>query len=172
MNDGAGVNGQAQLLYRHMTVDSVHPHAGGASSPSWHGAFLAERGCYAEPDIFGSRLAPPHLLRHAGEPGRLAARTADGIRRRSGISPGTVEHSQAKLHWIDTGRVRRLVHKTFHSPIRPASTDGSQPAGPECLFGQIVSQRANPLGSNRVPIVSALDGELIVRTAVDPLRHK
>src|SRR5580658_3233634 len=159
MNEGTCVDDQTQLLYRHVTIGSVHPHEGGASSPCWHAAFLAERGCDAEPDIFGCRLAPSHLLRQTGEHGRLAARTADGIRRRSGISSGTVEHSQPKLHWVCAGRVRCLVHKTFHSPIRPTSTDGSQPTGPECLLGQIVLQRANSLRSYGVPVVSAFAGE-------------
>src|SRR6202050_4249923 len=172
MNDGAGVDDQTQLLYRHVTVGSVHPHAGGASSPGWHAAFLAEGGCNAEPDLFGCWPPPPHLLRQTGEHGRLAARAADGIRRRSGISSGTVEHSQPKLHWMGPGRVRCLVHKPFHSPIRPASTDGSQPAGPECLFGQIVLQRAHPLRSYGVPMVSALAGELIIGNTVEALRHE
>ncbi len=91
MNDGAGVNDQRQLLYRYVAGSCGHMHASGAGCPGGHAAFLAERGCNAEPDIFRCRLAPSRLLRHAGEHGRLAVRAADGIRRRSGISSCSVE---------------------------------------------------------------------------------
>ena len=54
----------------------------------------------------------------------------------------------------------------------PARPDRAQIAWPECPVCQIIAQRANPMGSNRVPMVGALNGEWIERNTFGILQHE
>jgi hypothetical protein len=66
----------------------------------------------------------------------------------------------------------RFIHETFDSPVGPARPHRAQITWPEGTVCQIIAQRANPLGSNRVPMVGTGDGETIERNTSGILEHE
>jgi hypothetical protein len=61
----------------------------------------------------------------------------------------------------------RFIHETFDSPVGPARPHRAQITWPERPVCQIILQRANPMGSDRVPMVGTEDGETIeLKTSV------
>src|SRR5258708_6265498 len=102
---------------------------------------------------------------------RAPPRPADGVRRRSGVAPSAVQQPQAELHPIDGRGVSGLVHEALDRPVGPARPDRAQPSRPEGPVGQIVRQRAHPLGADIVPVIGAVDREGIVADAVYALGH-
>src|SRR5579862_5066403 len=65
-----------------------------------------------------------------------------------------------------------FVHETFNSPICPPCSDGAQVPGAKCSMSQIVAHGAYSVGTDCIPVVSALNGERIIRSTVGILKHK
>src|SRR5580704_9487175 len=101
------------------------------------------------------RCAPPTEL--GDDPAFLPAPSSMRSRNSTGSTPACE---------------RSLIHETFERPVDPACPDGAQVSGPKRPLRQIVAQRANALGPNRVPMVGARDRENIVRNPVDALQHE
>ncbi len=100
IHHGAGVHDDRQLLDHHRTAAAIDPDARDASDPSRHVAFLAECGRDAKPGILRHGGAPTSLLCRTLDDRGLALRSADGVRGRAGVTPGSIQHAQAEGDWI------------------------------------------------------------------------
>ncbi|MNU53100.1 hypothetical protein D3C71_421270 [compost metagenome] len=166
VDDAARVDHHEQLFDFHHASAAVHFHSGNARRPRRHIAFLAERGGNAQARVGRHGRAPAGLVRHAPQHVGQAHGAADGVRRAARIAPRRLQQRQTERQRIDLGRLRRLVHETFHSPIRPAGPHGAQPAGAETAVGQVVRHGPHALRAHRIPVVGAGDGERIIRMAL------